>query len=1163
MTMHPKNNDKAVRENTVDITFQKNTVDAVIKAFGPTKGARRFLVADEVGLGKTIVAQKVIQRMAESKPGPLKVIYMCSNLAIARQNQDKLLGFLSADERVKAKAKVDRLTLWMTENKPTSREVHFYPVTPATSVPFRGKRGNTGTVRERAFLSRLLLLMSSTRPRWKGSKFNWLPGNIKNTSLRSLRSKWKGQVPSSWFNLSGRNAFKGRAKTFWRVAEELVTSVLNKRFIAPGNYKQLSHFSRCICDVYASALSKRAHPKQLFLDKNQQKRHKPSSHDIAILRNALALHAVRQIKPDLIVFDEFQRFEDILHNAGNDYSNSLMGALRGDRDAYPPNQHPALLLLSATPYKMYTEAKDGIDTEGHYHDFFRLVSFLYGGPGVPAARKNAAHLKELFSERRQCLLGKQPGGVENKTKIEALLRQVMCRTERHVDPTKESKTITSIQGDVTELDARVFAHFSASVEKHNQSGLTAYWDSIPLPMQTMGKGYVATRDVKPAFIPPVDQRLTKRQRNALRPLSRIGHPKLRALTKPTSQDSQEAQAIADPVKLMTPWVAPSFSWWPLQGPWLEETSRPEKLLVFSRFKAVPQAVSGILSYQVEAEIAKKHKMRNYERISNYQPLRYRDTGIYESLFQPSLMLAFEGDPTRFLDGSNCSASTIRQKIKLHLRRIIRKQCKLRIDKKCNFLKKNSTYISNPNEPPDANIRTQMLSYFLDHQYYFFGPLKELTFRNWKSWYPHSPSKQTRNEIHRRCRWMDDHVTEINEYTITNEQLNRFTSLALGSPGNILLRSILRSAFGRLSIENLLGKTFDNTFKKIKDLSIKEFHDFFNSYLMCNTALTKRKKQNAWQRVTELCINGNLESVLDEHFWVYLKINSLDSVDPAQKIDSLITHIKDLCSLHNGWTKLEQVTSKRRSAHENNSELSKTNHTTDKLAVKRRRPKPINLRTHAARAFLEAKSDTNQTIKGKRKQKRQPKKLGSTLERLGKRFNSPFWPHVLVTTSVGQEGLDFHVWCNSLIHWDVRTNPIDMEQREGRIQRFAGLGVRKAIAAKCEATLKKTFTPGESPWQQLEKLACKKDEARASRETTGDDSMHPWWTFNGSHPQTYHFQIPFAQQNLRFERVRNLQKLYRLALGQVNQEGLVKAIGSNEEMTSERIKELTISLKPLD
>ena len=48
------------------------------------------------------------------------------------------------------------------------------------------------------------------------------------------------------------------------------------------------------------------------------------------------------------------------------------------------------------------------------------------------------------------------------------------------------------------------------------------------------------------------------------------------------------------------------------------------------------------------------------------------------------------------------------------------------------------------------------------------------------------------------------------------------------------------------------------------------------------------------------------------------------------------------------------------------------------------------------------------------------------------FNSPFRPFVLATTSIGQEGLDFHPWCHRLIHW--------------RIHRYKGHAVRRNVAA---------------------------------------------------------------------------------------------------------------------
>ncbi len=63
------------------------------------------------------------------------------------------------------------------------------------------------------------------------------------------------------------------------------------------------------------------------------------------------------------------------------------------------------------------------------------------------------------------------------------------------------------------------------------------------------------------------------------------------------------------------------------------------------------------------------------------------------------------------------------------------------------------------------------------------------------------------------------------------------------------------------------------------------------------------------------------------------------------------------------------------------------------------------------------------------------------------FNSPFWPFVLATTSVGQEGLDFHQFCHAVVHWNLPANPVDLEQREGRVHRYKGHAVRKNIATR--------------------------------------------------------------------------------------------------------------------
>lgn len=61
------------------------------------------------------------------------------------------------------------------------------------------------------------------------------------------------------------------------------------------------------------------------------------------------------------------------------------------------------------------------------------------------------------------------------------------------------------------------------------------------------------------------------------------------------------------------------------------------------------------------------------------------------------------------------------------------------------------------------------------------------------------------------------------------------------------------------------------------------------------------------------------------------------------------------------------------------------------------------------------------------------KRGSIL----KAFNTPFYPNVLVSTSVLQEGVNLHYHCNEVIHYGLAWTQGDNEQRVGRVDRLNG------------------------------------------------------------------------------------------------------------------------------
>ena len=103
------------------------------------------------------------------------------------------------------------------------------------------------------------------------------------------------------------------------------------------------------------------------------------------------------------------------------------------------------------------------------------------------------------------------------------------------------------------------------------------------------------------------------------------------------------------------------------------------------------------------------------------------------------------------------------------------------------------------------------------------------------------------------------------------------------------------------------------------------------------------------------------------------------------------------------------------------------------------------------------------------------------------FSSPFWPFVLAATSVGQEGIDFHWWCHSVVHWNLPANPVDFEQREDRVDRYKGHAILKNVAAAHgSAALARGVA---DPWTAV-------FEAAAAEDDHGLGDLNPFWIYPG-------------------------------------------------------------------
>ncbi|MDO9542231.1 MAG: helicase-related protein, partial [Kiritimatiellia bacterium] len=171
------------------------------------------------------------------------------------------------------------------------------------------------------------------------------------------------------------------------------------------------------------------------------------------------------------------------------------------------------------------------------------------------------------------------------------------------------------------------------------------------------------------------------------------------------------------------------------------------------------------------------------------------------------------------------------------------------------------------------------------------------------------------------------------------------------------------------------------------------------------------------------------------------------------------------------------------------------------------------------------------------------------------FNSPFWPFVMATTSIGQEGLDFHQYCHAIVHWNLPSNPVDFEQREGRVHRYKGHAIRKNLARKYRIAM----TEGPDPWTAMFQRA-------RSDCPPGKNEIEPFWVLTvegGACIERYVPVMPASIGEVRLANLKRAVSLYRLAFGQLRQADLVDFLKSrlNDQQAVELSRAILLNLEP--
>ena len=102
----------------------------------------------------------------------------------------------------------------------------------------------------------------------------------------------------------------------------------------------------------------------------------------------------------------------------------------------------------------------------------------------------------------------------------------------------------------------------------------------------------------------------------------------------------------------------------------------------------------------------------------------------------------------------------------------------------------------------------------------------------------------------------------------------------------------------------------------------------------------------------------------------------------------------------------------------------------------------------------------------------------TRKKLMLAFNTPFYPEILICSSVMAEGVDLQMNCRHVIHHDLCWNPSTLEQRTGRIDRIGG---------KVERSLKpiKVYMPFISETQDQKMFEVVMDRERWFKVVMGE------------------------------------------------------------------------------
>lgn len=1023
--------------------FQRSTVSHIMDRFFGDDPTRRFLTADETGLGKSLVAKGVIASMIDRlQDDPainrIDIVYVCSNADIAEQNLRRLN--VTQEEHLPFASRLTLLALHSHrlagQTPKWTKPVNLISFTPGTSFEKGHRRGKA---EERALLYVLLEeILGLDR-------------------VSSRQAKVILQFPVQ------------RARTFGYSIDYVLNHIDRRGPLDPTIVAEFSRLAReqGLLTRFEAMTAEVGSRRSLRVDEQEQ-----CGALVSDLRSALARASVSSLEPDLVILDEFQRFRHLLNLELGGPAAELAHHLFDYPDA-------RVLLLSATPYKPFTYSEEGKLGEDHHKDFLDTLRFLASGNDetIDSIRGEFSRLRD------RAILGRAGSSVA--ADVRGQLLQFMTRTERPqtaaLDMLDERELPAS---EVLPEDFVEFAALRRMARYLDAPLLLEYWKSAPY-FVNFSEGYKVgelmkrglkskSRNVEILRLLEPVRRLSRNDVASSRPLD-MGNGRLRAL----------AQDTVGQIWWQLLWMPPSLPYLAPEGPF-EKAGPITKRLVFSSWSATPTAVAALLSHEAQRHTAdaadantKTKRGRLDFRMDGSRPGAMSTL----ALLWPNPALAVVADP--LLLSATAPAEPMSSAEALRLAASSLSDFAVEADVW-------SAAFSAPESVP-VEVRADPHRAALALSGGLAGVTQE---QDEDPEVEDSASLQSHVDLALTHQVKPDAPRD----TSIHDRLS-LAEIALHGPGNVVWRAIKRqlrptdqvSPAGHWYAAATVASGFRSLFNRSDVASLLDL---------------LYPGEVHWRAVLRYSGAGNLQAVMDEYMHHLVADRGVEPMGDDELL-RIAGRARDAISMRaanyeafDPWEPPQTI----------------------------RFPSRFAIRYGNKR---QVEGDTRQPV-------------------VRNAFNSPFWPFVLTTTSVGQEGIDLHWWCHSVVHWNTPANPVDFDQREGRVNRYGGHAIRKNLAAKHRSTMLGA-APGD-PWKAGFAAATEHQQA------LGDLSPH--WVYPGSAKvERIVTPFPVSSDHERLRRLKDNLALYRLAFGQPRQEDFLDLLRRRGVADAQLADDLYVDLSP--